>query len=114
MQHQSLLTDWKNGVYRLMKELHQLKEAHKALQEDHKTVCKKLHGHHSRAELSVGAERERAHQVVLGINPARVCAAGRVRVLCAASRECVEPSGPWRVACVRARASRRVRVRART
>ena len=34
-----------------------------------------------------------------------VCAAGRVRVLCAASRECVEPSGPWRVACVRARAS---------
>ena len=36
---------------------------------------------------------------MLGINPARVCAAGRVRVLCAASRECVEPSGPWRVAC---------------
>ena len=42
---------------------------------------------------------------LLGINPARVCAAGRVRVLCAASRECVEPLGPWRVACVRARAS---------
>ena len=39
---------------------------------------------------------------MLGINPARVCAAGRVRVLCAASRECVEPSGPWRVACARA------------
>jgi len=38
---------------------------------------------------------------LLGINPARVCAAGRVRVLCAASRECVEPSGPWRVACAR-------------
>ena len=51
---------------------------------------------------------------LLGINPARVCAAGRVRVLCAASRECVEPSGPWRVACVRARASRRVRARAHT
>ena len=44
-------------------------------------------------------------QKLLGINPARVYAAGRVRVLCAASRECVEPSGPWRVACVRMRAS---------
>ena len=41
--------------------------------------------------------------LLLGINPARVCAAGRVRVLCAASRECVEPSGPWHVACVRVR-----------
>ena len=52
--------------------------------------------------------------LLLGINPARVCAAGRVHVLCAASREYVEPSGQWRVACVRARASRCVRVRART